>query len=729
MTAFPHATSKSATIPGRLALGPAVPTTAVSVGAFELLPGPAGAPGWLVRHRTSGPVFSAPAGRAFLAAALGEYGAEGRAGHLRPRERVLARYRHQWWEGAALEGEALVLRGLLTRTPAALAEAASGRPPADAVPFELRLTDLGGERLGIAARVMPAHGEAFVDLFWQQAPGARVFGGGAQFTHLDLRGRALPLLTAEQGVGRGAQPLTSYTEAFGGAGGEWWSTYAPVPGFVTTDLAGFMLLGTAPARFDFRRPGVGCVRYYGARLEAAAYAAATPAALLELHTRVGGRMPPLPDWAHAGAIVGLQGGDEKVERVVQGLRAAGAPLAGVWLQDWVGSREVPFGTRLWWDWQRDPVRYPDWHGMRERLASQGVRLLTYVNPFIAPMDERPGGRPALFEAAEAAGYFVRRAGGGTYLTDQGDFVAGLIDLSNPAARAWYLETLAANLAESGANGWMADFGEGLPLDARLHGGEAIEWHNRYPEAWADFNRDLRARVAELAGGAAADYVTFFRSGYTRSPGSAGLFWLGDQTVTWDRFDGMRSALTGLLSSGFSGFALNHGDVGGYTSTLPPLPRIVRSPELLARWAELMAFTAVLRTHEGNRPQHNTQVYTDEETRAAFARAARLHLGWRELRVRLMDEAYACGMPVARHPWLQYPDDPACADLTRQFFLGPDLLVAPVLEPGARTVLAYLPAGSGVWRHRWTHARFEAGDGAWVEVPAPLGQPGLFDRLG
>lgn len=725
---FPFATSRRVNRPGRLDAAPNV-FGDHPFGAFRLsvsrLPDGGVALAVVAAADRQRVVFSSPPGRAFLAAALGRYAATGRAGHLRPAETIEKRYRHQLLTAvsseSASERPALELRGRLTAPGAS-----------DSVTYSVRLVDVDGERVGVDVELPRPDAAAdilFTDLFWAQDPAARVFGFGAQFTHLDMRGRAVPILTAEQGVGRGAQPLTRYTEAFGGAGGDWWSTYAPVPGFVTTAFHGVMLRGTAPALFDLRRPGVAGVRVYAPGLNALFYATTAPTELLELHTRETGRMPPLPDWAHAGAVVGMQGGGEKVERVVTELAAAGTPLAGVWLQDWVGNRKVPFGTRLWWDWQRDPERYPDWHGMRERLEAKGVRVLVYVNPFLAPMHERPGGRTALFDVADAAGYFVRGPDGATYLTDQGDFVAGLVDLSNPDARSWYLETLAANLLESGASGWMADFGEGLPLDAVMSNGTALEWHNRYPEEWAAFNAELRSHLAAATGRRTSDYVTFFRSGFTRSPGNAGLFWLGDQCVTWDRFDGLASALTGLLSSGFSGFALNHGDVGGYTSTLPPLPRTVRSPELLARWGELMAFTVMLRTHEGNRPQHNVQVYSDALTRSDFASAARLHASWRDLRARLMDEASATGMPVARHPWLQYPKDAACADLTEQFFLGPDLLVAPVLREGATTVHAYLPAGSGTWRHRWTGVRYEAGGGAWVEVSAPVGSPGLFDREG
>jgi len=143
----------------------------------------------------------------------------------------------------------------------------------------------------------------------------------------------------------------------------------------------------------------------------------------------------------------------------------------------------------------------------------------------------------------------------------------------------------------------------------------------------------------------------------------------------------------------------------------------------------MAYTVVLRTHEGNRPALNLQVYSDEQTLADFARAARLHAAWRELRVALMHEAAATGMPVIRHSWLAYPDDPACTGNHAQFFLGPDLLVAPVVKQGTDRVAAYLPSGSGTWTHVFSGSSHEAGAGISVTVAAPVGEPGLFVRAG
>ena len=48
--------------------------------------------------------------------------------------------------------------------------------------------------------------------------------------------------------------------------------------------------------------------------------------------------------------------------------------------------------------------------------------------------------------------------------------------------------------------------------------------------------------------------------------AAMAMWQGDQLVTWDRYDGLVSALHGLINGGFSGISINHSDIGGYTST-------------------------------------------------------------------------------------------------------------------------------------------------------------------
>ncbi|MGH3148528.1 MAG: TIM-barrel domain-containing protein, partial [Rubrobacter sp.] len=294
----------------------------------------------------------------------------------------------------------------------------------------------------------------------------------------------------------------------------------------------------------------------------------------------------------------------------------------------------------------------------------------------------------------------------------------------PGARTWIKEVIKDNVLGGGASGWMADFGEGLPYDAVLYSGADPKlYHNRYAEEWAEVNREAIREV-----GREEDVVFFNRSGYTRSPEHSTLFWLGDQLVSWDEHDGIKSAVTGLLSSGLSGYSLQHSDVGGYTAIDNPLIRYHRSKELLMRWTELGAFTTVFRTHEGNRPEDNHQIYSDRETLRHFSRFAGVYAAWEPYRRALVREAAETGLPVVRHPFVHYPEDPEVHGLEYQFMVGSELMVAPVLDPGERSVEVYLPAGR--WVHLWSGKVYGSPEASVrVTVEAPIGEPAVFHVKG
>ena len=224
----------------------------------------------------------------------------------------------------------------------------------------------------------------------------------------------------------------------------------------------------------------------------------------------------------------------------------------------------------------------------------------------------------------------------------------------------------------------------LPLDSQPASGvPALTAHNLYPQQWQRSNA-LAAQGRDRP-------VWFARSSSLTSPGTVPLFWLGDQLPTWDRLDGLASVVLGLLSSGLSGHALTHSDTGGYTTiAIPPLARYVRSRELLQRWTELNIFTAFLRTHEGSAPTENAQVYDDDDSLSHFAWCSSLFASLAPYRDELMKEASQHGWPLVRPAWLHHEDDATTLDLEQQFLLGSDVMVAPVLHPGATRVRLYLP---------------------------------------
>ena len=401
------------------------------------------------------------------------------------------------------------------------------------------------------------------------------------------------------------------------------------------------------------------------------------------------------------------------------------PVAGIWLQDWVGQRTTSFGKQLWWNWELDEEHYPDWDGLRNDFAAHDIKLLTYINPFVTDVSGKMHYRRNLFQEGAEHGYLVQNEAGEPYQIENSDFSAGLVDLTNPDAREWMRSIIAEELIGIGAHGWMADFGEGLPYDAKLFSGEdAAAYHNRYPEEWARLNREALDDYPQ-----SDDLFFFVRSGFRYSPGHATAFWLGDQLVSWDAHDGIKTAVIGLLSSGISGFSLNHSDIGGYTSIAHSTLGRHRSQELLLRWMELNAFTVIFRTHESNRPGENVQIYSNAETLAHFNRFARVYRAWAPYRIQLVREAADTGLPVVRHMFIQYPDDPNVYDLSyQQFMVGSEFIVAPVLDQGAREVTVYLPASR--WVHLWSGETYSfEEEGAEVTVAAPLGEPGVFYKEG
>jgi alpha-glucosidase len=399
------------------------------------------------------------------------------------------------------------------------------------------------------------------------------------------------------------------------------------------------------------------------------------------------------------------------------------PLAAVWIEDWSGERDTGLGTRLWWNWEPDRGRYPDWPDLVAELATAGVRTVIYFNPYLVDVSDKPDAVRNLHAEAAAAGHLVRGADGAPVELSQGGFRAGIVDLTSPGARA-FLEDVIADQLALGVAGFMADFGEALPLDVELASGDdPAAFHNLYPVAWAQVTE-----AAIAAAGAETEAIAFHRSGYLGSPAHASLFWIGDQLVTWDTHDGLGTVVPALVSGGLSGFALSHGDIGGYTSIDTGPFEYLRTRELLWRWIEVAAFTALYRTHETPLREKNVQIDADPETLAHFARFAQLFADLGPYRQALMDEAAATGAPLARHLLLHAPDDLDAWDVSDEMMLGPDLLIAPVVEEGATEREVYLPAGR--WVHVWSGD--EHGDperGTRVTVAAPPGQPPVFHRAG
>jgi len=576
----------------------------------------------------------------------------------------------------------------------------------------------------------------------------QVLGFGTQYSAFNLKGKHIPILSTEQGIGRGLQPITAALNlAGGGSGGDWHTTYAPLPAYLTPEGRALILENTEYSAFDLQSNVDRIeVELWSMELEGQVMAALSPLELLTEITEVTGRMKPLPAWVQSGAIVGLEGGREVVTNITDTLLAAGVPIAALWLQDWCGINHGDHdGDRLWWNWEADDGdegTYPGWNDFVDELRNDhDIRMMSYINPYFADVADKASYNHNYYQEGLDNGYFVKNSDGDAYLLESGHFEFGTLDLTNPSARTWLKSMVQDNMVRAGKSGsvygWMNDFGEYLPFDAVLYSGEdAAAYHNRYPQEWSDL---VAEAVAET--GMSDEVVFFSRSAALHSPENVPLFWMGDQLVSWDNKDGIKTALAGMLTSGLTGRTLAHSDIGGFTVVSEGRDmwpwNYHRSKELLLRWIELSAFSdVVFRTHPGLILDGTAQVYDDDESMAHFAKFARVHSALFDYRQPLITQASTLGYPLTRPMLLHYPMDEVVRDdanggLVEQFMLGDTLLVAPVMDSGAETVRAYLPndasAEGGAWVHVWSGASYKGGD--WAEVEAPLGQPGVWFRAG
>ncbi|NCI01796.1 alpha-glucosidase [Cronobacter malonaticus] len=553
-----------------------------------------------------------------------------------------------------------------------------------------------------------AHNRLWLRLAAQ--PEDHIYGCGEQFSYFDLRGKPFPLWTSEQGVGRNKQShVTWLADCKENAGGDYYWTFFPQPTFVSTQKYYCHVDNSSYMNFDFSAPHYHELAFWENHATLRFECAPTYIELLEKLTALLGRQPELPDWIYDGVTLGIQGGTEVCQQKLDVMRRGGVKVNGIWAQDWSGIRMTSFGKRVMWNWKWNRDLYPQLDTRIAQWRREGVQFLAYINPYVASDRD-------LCEEAAARGYLTKDVAGKDYHVEFGEFYAGVVDLTNPEAYAWYKEVIKKQLIELGCGGWMADFGEYLPTDTHLHNGVSAEiMHNAWPALWAKCNYEALKETGKLG-----EVLFFMRAGYTGSQKYSTMMWAGDQNVDWSLDDGLASVIPAALSLAMSGHGLHHSDIGGYTT----LFEMKRSKELLLRWCDFSAFTPMMRTHEGNRPGDNWQFDGDAQTIAHFARMTTIFTTLKPYIKQAVAQNARTGLPVMRPLFLHYEDAPRAYTLKYQYLFGRDLLVAPVYEEGRQDWTLWLPDDR--WVNVWTGETHGGGD---ITVDAPLGKPPVFYREG
>ena len=393
----------------------------------------------------------------------------------------------------------------------------------------------------------------------------------------------------------------------------------------------------------------------------------------------------LPKWAYGYMqCKNRYRSQEELLHIARTMREKEIPC-DVLIIDWLWFRE--FGDLDW-----DQENWPDVPSMFQELSDMGFKVMQAQHPFISP-----GGLK--FEEFKNAAFLNQVPEGKRYTFDH----------SNPDARqAWWNEF--KRLYEQGIRGYWTDMGE---LEEHFSGTESFlgsreKVHNIYSLLWAK----------GLYDGQRGDYgqrvMTLARTTYAGMQKYGAALWSGDIDASWEVLKSQVVVGQGVCMSGMPYWTT---DIGGFITNMD------FTPELYVRWLQWGVFCPLFRAH-GTKPDNEPWSY-GQQTEDIVKH-------YIELRYKLIPYIYSGahkitqeGTPLMRAMVMDFSRDPKAVERTEQFMFGPNILVAPVLEKGARELEVYLPEGD--WYDYWTNHKYEGKQ--LIRVSAPLDKIPLFVKAG
>lgn len=509
------------------------------------------------------------------------------------------------------------------------------------------------------------------------------------------------------------------------------SIYAPF--FQTSGGYGVSVDGTTFGVFDLAAtdPRTLAFRFEtgappaGRRLVFHVFVGPEHATILDEYTALHGRPFVPPDWAFlhwrwrgelaVGPPALLDGvpANAQLAEDVHRYEELGIP-PGVYLFD----RPVLVGNFGFARWEWDTTRLPNVAATLAALRRRGYHLGIWSSTWTCGSGPDDNGT-----AAQQQGFLAPGPGGAPSCADVGGR-SFILDVTNPAARAWWRDRVAAFLAAWGIQAIKLDRGEEhIPSEASdvwFDGRTGREVRNDYPRLQAQLHHDALAQAFPEG-----DFLVLARPSYTGTAQWA-TFWGGDIPGSTSFGGGpgtdlgLRSAIISQQRAAFLGIPIWGSDTGGYYE--------FKDREVFARWLAFSAFSGIMEI--GGVGSHApwdmpTTPRYDPELVAIYQRYTRLRATLQPYVVAAAAEA-STGMPIVRPMPFVDRRDPRLRDLWDQYLFGPDLLVAPVWRRGQTRRRVYLPRGR--WRDYWDRERVFTGR-RWIDVDVPLDAIPVFVRDG
>ena len=478
--------------------------------------------------------------------------------------------------------------------------------------------------------------------------GECVYGLGERFAAYVKNGQSIDMWNAD-----------------GGTASE--QTYKNIPFYMTNRGYGVFVEDTSDVSFEVASEKVERVQF-SAEGETIVYDViygGTPKAVLDGYTALTGRPALMPAWSFGlwlSTSFTTNYDEKTASSFIQGMADRDIPLS-VFHFDCFWMKGFN-----WCDFTWDEETFPDPEGMLKRYHDRGLHLCCWINPYI-------GQASPLFREGMEHGYLLKKTNGDVWQTDLWQAGMGILDVTNPDARAWYCDHL-RKILRMGVDCLKTDFGERIPVRdiAYYDGKDPLHMHNYYTFLYNKMVFDLLKE--ERGEGEAILFARSATAGSQQFP----VHWGGDNSAS---YISMAETLRAGLSMSHSGFGFWSHDISGFEQTAPA--------DVYKRWAAFGLLSSHSRLHGSS--SYRVPWLFDEESCDVVRKFTRLKCRLMPYLYGAAVEAHEHGTPMMRPMMLEFPDDPACDTLDRQYMMGESLLVAPVFHADSH-VDYYLP--DGLW---------------------------------
>ena len=499
------------------------------------------------------------------------------------------------------------------------------------------------------------------------------------------------------------------------------NTEVSIPFLLSSRKYGFLWNNPSIGRVELGANATRWVAEAAQQLDYYVVCGETHADVLQRYAEATGHAPAFPEWASGfwQCKCRYETQDELLS-VAREYRRRGLPLSVIVIDF--------FHWTHMGDWKFDPRNWPDPQGMVRELEALGVKTMISIWPTVIPLSEN-------YAAMRERGLLIgneRGVDAQQVFIDQG--VSGpayfaYYDATNPDARRFLWDVVKKNYYAHGVKLWWLDNDEPdvnpwHPENLRFHLGNGLEVANLYPLMHQmAFHEGMRAEGE-------TEILTLSRSAWAGSQRYGTAVWSGDVAST---FDALRRQVRAGLNMAMSGIPWWTTDIGGFHGGDIGSPSF---RELIVRWFQYGVFCPICRLHGYRSPAPrgawprsgaDNEVWSfGDEAYAILRELLALRERLRPYIHQQMRVASETGLPPMRPLFIDFPQDAACETIEDQYMFGPDMLVAPVLEEGARERRVYLPAGTD-----WVDAKagtVHAG-GQWLVASAPLDTIPVYLRAG